>query len=46
MRHLILWTQAVGAGAGGHREGRGPGPLHVHREDVQQYIWHIKTLLS
>ena len=35
VRHLILWMQAVGAGAGGHREGGGPEPLHVHQEDVQ-----------
>ena len=44
MRHLILWTQDVGAGAGGPREGQ--GPLHVNREHAQQYIWHIKNVVT
>ena len=38
--------QAVGAGAGGPREGLGQGPLHVHREHVQQYTWHIKNVVT
>ena len=35
MPHLILWTQAVGAGEGGHREGQHDGPVQVHQEHVQ-----------
>ena len=46
MRHLILWTQDVGAGASGPREGQGQGPLHVNQEHAQQYTWHIKNVVT
>ena len=45
MPHLILWTQAVGAGAGGPRGGQHDGLQHVHQEHVQQYIWHFKNVV-
>ena len=46
MRHLILWMQGVGGGAGVHREGQHDGLQQVCQEHVQKYRWHIKTFVS
>ena len=46
MRHLILWIQAVGGGAGVHREGQHGGLQQVRQEHVQKCTWHIKNVVS
>ena len=46
MRHLILWMQAVGVGAGVHREGQHGGAQQVPQEVVLKYTWHIENIVS
>ena len=46
MRHLILWMQAVGVGAGVHREGQHGGAHQVPQEVVQKHTWHIRNVVS
>ena len=46
MRHLILWMQAVGAGAGVHQEGQHGGAQQVPQGVVQKHTWHITDIVS
>ena len=46
MRHLILWIQAVGGGAGVHREGQHGGAQQVPQEVVQKHTWHIENVVN
>ena len=46
MQHLILWMQAVGAGAGVHQEGQHGGAQQVPQGVVQKHTWHITGVVS
>ena len=46
MRHLILWMQAVGVGAGVHREGQHGGAQQVPQEAVQKHSLLIENVVS
>ena len=44
MRHLILWMQGVGGGAGVHREGQHGGLQQVCQEHVKSTHGTLKPL--